>query len=200
MTTTYTITPNEAFKSFEIEFNGKPSEAVRDALKSLKYRWHSVKKVWYGYSDEETVKTAIENALNGVKVEKVAKPVKKAEKVNKYGVQVGDVFYMNWGYDQTNVDFYQVTELIGEQSVRIVHVNPEIVKTEGEGFMCATYTYNITKEPMRKDYGVHIKNKEKGDVKRVLKSGESLYLNMSSYANAYKIPFGLRSEYVSWYA
>ena len=203
METTYTITPNEAFKSLEITSNGKPSEAVRDALKILKYRWHGVKKVWYGYSDEEAVKTAIENAMNGVKVAKVAKTAKtakKVEKVNKFGVKVGDVFYMNWGYDQTNVDFYQVTELIGEQSVRIVHVRPEIVKTENEGFMCATYTYNITKEPMRKDYGVHIKDKEKGDVKRVLKTGDSLYLNMSSYANAYLIPFGLRTEYVSWYA
>lgn len=197
MEKTFEITKNEAFKSIEIAFDGKPSEAVRDALKALKFRWHGVKKIWYGYADEEAVKTAIENALNGIKT---APKAKKAEKVNKFGVKVGDVFYMNWGYEQTNVDFYQVTELIGEQSVRIVHVHPEIVRTENEGFMCGTYTYNITPEPMKKDYGVHLKDKDKGDVKRVLKRGESLYLNMSSYANAYKIPFGERTEYVSWYA
>ena len=197
---TYEINKNEAFNSFEILFSEKPSEEVREALKTLRYRWHKVKGVWYGYGDENTVREAIENATKGVKVTKAPKATKKAEKVNKFGVKVGDVFSMSWGYEQTNVDFYQVTELVGEQSVRIIHVSPEIVKREDEGYMCGTYTYNITPEIMRKDYGVHLKDKEKGDVKRVLKSGKTLYLNMSSYANAYKIPFGLRKEYVSWYA
>jgi hypothetical protein len=26
----------------------------------------------------------------------------------------GDIFYTSWGYDQTNVDFYQVTEVKGK--------------------------------------------------------------------------------------
>ena len=210
METNFKITPNPTFNSLEVSFDGKPSEIVRDSLKAIKFRWHSVKKVWYGYGDEADVTATIENALKGIRTSaygitakkptKTAKPAKVAKKVNKFGVEVGDVFYMNWGYDQTNVDFYQVIELVGEQSVRIAHVRPEIVKSENEGYMCGTYTYNITKEPMERDWGVHIKNKDKGDVKRVLQCGDSLYLNMSSYANAYKIPFGLRSEYVSWYA
>lgn len=41
----YTITPNAAYNSIEISFDDKPAEAVRDALKSLKFRWHNVKKV-----------------------------------------------------------------------------------------------------------------------------------------------------------
>ena len=200
MDKTFTITPNEAFKSLEISFDGKPSEAVRDALKSLRYRWHGVKKVWYGYSDEETVRKAIENAMNGISTPKAVK-AKKAEKVNKYGVKVGDVFYMNWGYEQTNVDFFQVIELVGEASVRVRHVMPKVVDMDASGPMSANYTYDITPEPMKPDNcGVFVKDNEKGMLKRVCKSGESVYLNMTSYANAYKIPFGIRKEYVSWYA
>lgn len=56
----YTITPNAAYNSLEISFDGKPAEAVRDALKALKFRWHNVKKVWYGYADEATARAAIE--------------------------------------------------------------------------------------------------------------------------------------------
>lgn len=56
---TYTITNNPQFNSLEITFDGKPSEAVRNALKELKFRWHSVKRCWYGYSTEEAVATAI---------------------------------------------------------------------------------------------------------------------------------------------
>lgn len=198
----YEMNKNESFNSIELTFDGKPSEAVRDALKALRFRWHGVKKIWYGYSDEETVRTAIENAENGtVKAVKRADKVAKADKVNKYGIKVGDVFYMNWGYDQTNVDFFQVVELVGECSVRVCDVAPQIVNEDGIGFMSCNRTYNITAEPMPKaPNSVHIKDNVKGDLKRVCKSGDTLYLNMTSYANAYKIEHGMRKEYVSWYA
>lgn len=196
----YEITKNEAFNSFEIAFDGKPSDDVRDALKALRYRWHGVKKVWYGYADAETVRTAIENATNGIKTAPKAPKTEKVEKVNKYGVSVGDVFYLDWGYDQTNVDFFQVVSLCGETSVRVKHVRPEIVNTEHEGFMCADYVYNITKEPMKTDTcNVFIEDSENGDVKRIQMIGDTPYIKVGHH-HANRIPFGLRKEYVSWYA
>lgn len=56
---TYTINQNKQFNSIEIAFDCKPSEAVRSALKELKFRWHKVKKVWYGYAEEETIKAIL---------------------------------------------------------------------------------------------------------------------------------------------
>ena len=58
----YTIKQNAEFNSLEIYFDGKPSEQVRSALKALKYRWHGLKRCWYGRTDEETVKNAIDGA------------------------------------------------------------------------------------------------------------------------------------------
>lgn len=58
----YTITNNAQFNSIEILFDAKPSEAVRAALKSLKFRWHNQRGIWYGYQDEATVREAINNA------------------------------------------------------------------------------------------------------------------------------------------
>lgn len=58
----YTITNNAKFNSIEILFDAKPSEAVRSALKSLKFRWHNQRGIWYGYQDEATVREAINNA------------------------------------------------------------------------------------------------------------------------------------------
>ena len=74
---TYTIKTNPEFNSTEIIFDGKPSDAVRNVLKEMRFRWHGVKKVWYGYKDENTVKNAIDNAESG-------KPAttEKAEKKN----------------------------------------------------------------------------------------------------------------------
>ena len=56
---TYEIRHNAQFSSNEVYFDGKPSEAVREALKQLKLRWHSVKRCWYGYASEETIAAAI---------------------------------------------------------------------------------------------------------------------------------------------
>lgn len=58
----YTIAANPAYNDIEITFDGKPSKAVREALKSLRFRWHKIKKVWYGYTDENTARAAIDAA------------------------------------------------------------------------------------------------------------------------------------------
>lgn len=49
----YQVNINEQFKSTEILFDSKPSEAVREKLKANGYRWHKIKGVWYGYKTPE---------------------------------------------------------------------------------------------------------------------------------------------------
>ena len=56
---TYEIRYNAKFNSHEVYFDGKPSEDIRTALKSLKMRWHSINKCWYGYSSEGQIVDAI---------------------------------------------------------------------------------------------------------------------------------------------
>ena len=74
----YTISKNAAYNSLEISFDGKPSEAVRDALKALRFRWHSVKKVWYGYTSEEAARAAIDGKAPEKKVKNAAKPTARS--------------------------------------------------------------------------------------------------------------------------
>ena len=57
----YKITRNENFNSFEIVFDGKPSEQVRELLKSNGYRWHGRRGIWYGYKD---IAAALSSVLN----------------------------------------------------------------------------------------------------------------------------------------
>lgn len=56
---TYTITENPSFNSLEITFDCKPEQAIRDALKALRFRWHKIKKVWYGYAKREDLEAAL---------------------------------------------------------------------------------------------------------------------------------------------
>ncbi len=59
---TYTINTNPEFNSLEISFTEKPHEKVIEALKSLKFRWHRVKALWYGYATDTDVIKAIQSA------------------------------------------------------------------------------------------------------------------------------------------
>ena len=52
---------------------------------------------------------------------------------NAEGVRVGDIFYNVWGYDQTNVDFYQVVSLYGAHTAVIRPLHGRVVE---EGNMC----------------------------------------------------------------
>ena len=51
----FTITDNAEFGTLEIKFDGKPSEAVRNALKANKFRWHNKKGVWYGKAERADI-------------------------------------------------------------------------------------------------------------------------------------------------
>ncbi|GLQ00607.1 hypothetical protein GCM10007891_24600 [Methylophaga thalassica] len=37
-------------------------------------------------------------------------------------LEVGDVLYDSWGWEQTNVTYYKVLELVGSQSVKVIEI------------------------------------------------------------------------------
>lgn len=57
---------------------------------------------------------------------------RKAKLAKPHGLKVGDVLYGSWGYDQTNVEFWEVTKLVGKRMVEIRELCCESVET---GFM-----------------------------------------------------------------
>lgn len=52
---------------------------------------------------------------------------RKAErrKPDPRALAVGDVLRASWGYDQTNVDYYKVTRLVGKASVELVEIGQQ---------------------------------------------------------------------------
>lgn len=191
---TYTINHNNQFNSIEIAFDGKPSEEIRTALKNLKFRWHSVKSIWYGFADEQTVREAIDG--------KPTEPKQEPEESNKFGVKVGDIFSCSWGWEQTNVNFFQVVALVGKASVRLREVYPEIIKEEAVSGMAENRTYKLTRDLLpAASRASFIHDQEKGDLKRISDgyNGEPR-IKISSYASAYLCKGETVTEHVSWYA
>ncbi len=114
-----TFAINSQFNGIEISFEEKPSAEVRENLKNLGFRWHGQKKLWYAKNSDERMALALKLSGNSAAAPAVPAQISApaAAPKNKYGVKVGDVFVDSWGYDQTNIDFYQVVALRGTTQV-----------------------------------------------------------------------------------
>lgn len=198
----YEIRENSEYNSREVYFTGKPAAETREALKTLKMRWNGKKSCWYGYATAEDIAAAIAGEI----VSGAAKTAAKAEKPpkkNKFGVQVGDIFTASWGYDQTQTDFFQVVELVGELSVRVREVYPRMIGEDAVSPMSADRTYKITRDILPPaPHSVFIEDQERGDVKRLKsydKDGKHPQFKLSSFANAYLCEGNTERTYESWY-
>lgn len=126
---TFTITVNPDYNSTEINFTEKPDEATRTLLKANRFRWHGVKKVWYGYLTPEAV-TAL---LNGETTTTAPQATRSSAPVNKYGLKVGDILTDSFGYNMTIVEYYKVTEILTPTNVKIVRIGCTIDHREAGG-------------------------------------------------------------------
>ena len=57
---------------------------------------------------------------------------RKARRSQKSKLQVGHILRSSWGYDQTNVDFYQVTRLVSDTMVEIRPIAS--TRVDGDGW------------------------------------------------------------------
>lgn len=157
------ILENKELNGLEVIFDSKPSRETLDCLKLNGFRWHRQKKLWYAH-DTEKRREVLERLENGKIETRQSKP---KEKKNKYGVKVGDVFVISFGYDATFYDFFQVVELVGETSVRLREI-PCPGETVATGALTWEHrlkeTHDIIEPSFRSQW---IKDNEKGDLKRV---------------------------------
>ena len=135
----------------------------------------SNKPLWYYHFRNESkrrdyIDKTIEQRLKRIE----EKEKRRRERLDfQHDFEKGDILYSTWGYDQTNVDFYQVTDVRGKMVV-IREIEQKVVGSHPP-----------------QDSVVPVKNKFIGPPKRkkVLKgySGDqSGYVKINSFAFAYK--------------
>ena len=221
---------NEELNGVEIYFTVYPLSGTRETLKKNGFRWNHKKSCWYAKRSMMTDEVATicaettigeykltaqrtneevteikpkEEKKEAVKTSKKAS--KKEVKTNKFGVKVGDFFSASWGYEQTNVDFFQVIELVGTSSVRVREVYPKMIAEEAVSGMSADRTYDLSSKELLPPapHSVFINDQEKGDLKRLKSwaadgiSNPQFYL--SSFADAHYCSGSTATEYESWY-
>lgn len=178
--TEYTEVINIEKNGRELYFKAIPTYEERTILKNNGYKWHNQKKCWY-----------VSNKQTNKQVKEV-----KTETQNELGIKVGDIFYMSWGYEQTNVDFFQVVALKGKTQVIIKEVRLASKSEKAVSSMSRDVSFSTTATKLVEN-SVFVKDQEKGMIKKVCGNKENPYLNMTSYANAYK--YNGQELYESWY-
>lgn len=119
--TSHNVKTNEEHKGTEIYFTEYPTAKERETLKAHGFRWSSFNKCWYIKTDKLTSGT-----VKTVKAHKSRK-ADKPKAVNKYGVEVGDLYCASFGYDMTLLNFFQVTKIIGESMVEVTEIRQKCV-------------------------------------------------------------------------
>lgn len=164
---------------------------VKDAPKSnfgykkiQHYRYHTIERMI------QNIKTFIDSTEKYNKEKEEYKQTKKQNQQDnikniKNIIKVGDIVYNSWGYEQTNIDFYQIIKVLNA-SVIIRPISSEIVEGT-EGNMCA----NVKPVP----------NSFVGDEirKNVIFYGDKYYLP-SKFGSITKYENGDEGVYSSWYA
>lgn len=105
----------------------------------------------FRYRSAEARDNSVKSYLEGRKSTAEYKAKIREERTAPHTLKLGDILYTSWGYDQTNVDFYEVTRVIGSHSVEITPIAQSVATGEGgpsEGVVAVPGKY--TGAPMMK--------------------------------------------------
>lgn len=106
---------------------------------------------WYRYATAERRAQAVEHYFAGI----AARENREKERRAPHKYEVGHVLRSCWGYDQTNVEFFEVVEVVGPYSIKVRELGaidvgggnggdssrcaPALGKYVGEAKLCRAY-------------------------------------------------------------
>lgn len=134
----------QADEALGVEIYRDPVRCVAMAFsgKRTKPDWH------YRFRSEELLAARVSEFVEGLKKRAEEKAANRKEaKEWKHSVKVGDIFRSSWGYDQTNIDYYEVTKIIGKSYVEIREINQLRVETLSMQGECVPAPGSFATEP-----------------------------------------------------
>ena len=194
---TFKINMNEELSGVELTFSQKPDTRILTTLKDAGFRWHRVKKLWYAKRSETTLQVIAElkEGPSGTVIDNEPKPTDAgSEKENLDGAKIGDLYVASWGYEQTNLSFFQVVK-ISAHNAWFIEVAPEVKEESDATWGSRTISFKTDGgmlTPIRN--ATFIKDQLRGD----RKSTKHGTIKFAGYAYAHK--YNGSGLYESWYA
>jgi hypothetical protein len=155
---------------------------TRGQLGAMAFHGKAAKPDWhFSFTNEAQRQKKVAEYIDGRKRRAQMMAELKADRSKPHALTVGTILVCSWGYDQTNIDYYQVTRVIGPHSVEIRQIRAK--SGPEQGFMTAYCTPdrdNFKGEPM------------------VKRSNSTNSVCIASYASA--SPWDGKPDRYSWYA
>jgi hypothetical protein len=111
----------EGYTQFKPEIGDYPKNLFAcycdlEKLIAIFYVGKQSNPLWHiRFRDLESMKSKIVKQIsNLMSLEDMKQKRKEERKEQVAKVQVGEIYYDSWGYDQTNIDFYQITGVKGK--------------------------------------------------------------------------------------
>ena len=192
----FKINMNEELNGVELTFSQKPDTRTLTTLKDAGFRWHRVKKSWYAKRSETTLQVIAElkEGPSGTVIDDEPKSTDVgSEKENLDGVKVGDLYVASWGYEQTNLSFFQVVK-ISAHNAWIIEVAPEVKEESDAAWGSRTVSFKTDGGMLTPINATFIKDQLRGD----RKSTKNGTIKITDYAYAHR--YDGSGLYQSWYA
>ena len=107
------------------------------------------------------------------------------ERTKPHSLKIGDILYCSWGYDQTQVDYFRVKEILGKRKIKIVGLGTSL-KSDGFHDKATPSDDEVGNTWTQKQYYCEIDKKWKRKNIELIKYARSNNsVNISSFANAY---------------
>lgn len=86
---------------------------------AIGFKGRAKKPLFYTrYRSESNRERDIQSYMDGVRENEERKRKNREEQKSwGHGISVGDIFYSSWGYDQTNIDYYEIVDVRGKQVI-----------------------------------------------------------------------------------
>jgi hypothetical protein len=125
-------------------------------LQGVAFQGRARKPLWFYYfKSEQRRRKQIEDTIERRKKVLERKEKQRKERAEfQHSLQEGDFLYTSWGYDQTNVNFYQVTKVISGKTIEIREVAKKIVKSSPPQDYVAPISNKFIGSKMRKKVGM----------------------------------------------
>jgi hypothetical protein len=185
----------ENYKEYQFEYSqigNKPSVLCKKI--TARAKWGYKIEFNYFFANEEKLNQYVLDFIKRVDLwedRKQEEKNKKKEQLKK-GLEsdilkVGDIYYSSWGYEQTNIDFYQIIEVKGQYATF-----QEICSKDVEG---SYYSHGMA------CMVVPIKDSFHGEpIKKKMKfSDNSASCSLSSFQYLSYYTHGSKGLYKSWY-
>lgn len=148
----------------------------------------------YYFQNEENRSKYIESFIKKVvdrenQKQAIIEKKKEVRSNVEHQYKVGQVLYASWGYEQTNIDFYQIVELKGKQAILREIAGEMVEYTSGDSGRIKPKENEFVSEPMKKNVQFYINSKNE----------PVFYIKMgSSRGHLYLYEAGENGVYNSW--